>query len=249
MSVLGITESIRASAMPSNRSDSSPFVTSSPPVLPHPVQESTVFVVDDDEPMRNSLRRLLRAAGLKVEAYASAADFLNAYEPDQTGCLLVDIAMPEMTRLELQAVLAQRGIGIPIVFLTGSAEIATAVAAMKAGAMDFIEKPFANDLLVERIRYVLKLRADRGRTHVDSGEVRHRVALLTPREREVMQLVVAGNTSKMTGRLLGTSHRTIEIHRARIMEKMQAASLADLVRMVVSAEKTSPGHDWSPVTP
>ena len=200
-------------------------------MTPHPIGEPTVFVVDDEEPMRNALRRLLRAAGLKTGVFASAADFLNAYTPDQAGCLLLDIAMPGMTGLELQAALIQRGIGIPIVFLTGSGQIATAVAAMKAGAMDFIEKPFDNDLLVARIRHVLKVRADRGRAHADSGEIRQRVARLTPREREVMKLIAAGNTSKMTGRLLGSSHRTVEIHRARIMEKMQANSLADLVRM------------------
>jgi len=204
--------------------------------MPETIGEPTVFVVDDEELMRNALRRLLRNAGFDVEAHASGAEFLKAFDPRRTGCLLLDIAMPEMSGLELQATLAQRGIGLPIVFLTGSSQISTAVAAMKAGALDFIEKPFANDLLVARIRHVLQLRADRGRAHADSRAIRQRAARLTPREREVMQLVAAGNTSKMTGRLLGTSHRTVEIHRARIMEKMQAASLADLVRMAMAAE-------------
>jgi FixJ family two-component response regulator len=204
-------------------------------MTPHPIGEPTVFVVDDEEPMRHALRRLLRAAGLNTEVFASAAEFLDAYEPSRRGCLLLDIAMPGMTGLELQATLKQRGIGIPIVFLTGAAQIATAVVAMKAGAMDFIEKPFANEMLVERLRHVLALRAGPGRAHADSREIGLRIALLTPREREVMQLVAAGNTSKMTGRLLGVSHRTVEIHRARIMEKMQAGSLADLVRMAMAA--------------
>jgi two-component system response regulator FixJ len=206
-----------------------------PVPTPRPIAESTVFIVDDEEPMRNALQRLFRAAGLAVEAHASAGDFLNAYKADRPGCLLLDVIMPEMTGLELQAALAQRGFRIPIVFLTGSAQIATAVAAMKAGAIDFIEKPFDNEFLVERVRRALEHAAGRQIAHLGADEIRRRLALLTPREREVMQHVVAGNTSKMTGRLLGVSHRTVEIHRARIMEKTRADSLADLVRMALDA--------------
>jgi FixJ family two-component response regulator len=200
-----------------------------------PIAESTVFVVDDEEPMRNALQRLFRAAGLAVEAHASAGEFLNVYKEDRPGCLLLDLMMPGMSGLELQTALAQRGFRIPIVFLTGSGQIASAVAAMKAGAMDFIEKPFDNEFLVERIRRALEHVAGKQFAHVGADEIRRRFAQLTPREREVMQHVVAGNTSKMTGRLLGASHRTIEIHRARIMEKMRADSLADLVRMTLDA--------------
>ena len=216
-------------------------MTKSPALTPETNGHPRVFVVDDDELMRNALRRLLRKAGFEVETHASGSEFLEAFEPRWTGCLLLDIAMPGMSGLELQATLAQRGIGLPIVFLTGSSQISTAEAAMKAGAKDFIEKPFANDLLVARIRHVLQLQAERGRVDADSGVIRQRAALLTTREREVMQLVAAGNTSKMTGRLLGTSHRTVEIHRARIMVKMQAASLADLVRMAMAVEWHEPG--------
>jgi two-component system, LuxR family, response regulator FixJ len=208
--------------------------------MPPPIPESTVFIVDDEEPMRNALQRLFRAAGLAVEAHASAGAFLNAYKVDRPGCLLLDIMMPGMTGLELQVALVQRRFRIPIVFLTGAGQIATAVAAMKAGAMDFIEKPFDNEVLVERVRRTLECAAGRTIAHLGGNEIRRRLALLTPREREVMQHVVAGNTSKMTGRLLGVSHRTIEIHRARLMEKTQSDSLADLVRMALDAERTTP---------
>jgi two-component system response regulator FixJ len=202
--------------------------------------ESTVFIVDDEEPMRNALQRLFRAEGLAAEAHASADDFLNAYKADRPGCLLLDLMMPGMTGLELQADLVQRGFRIPILFLTGAGEVATAVAAMKAGAIDFIEKPFDNAFLVERVRRALEYATGQQIAHFGADEIRRRMALLTPREREVMQYVVAGNTSKTTARLLGVSHRTVEIHRARIMEKMQAESLADLVRMALDAERNEP---------
>jgi two-component system response regulator FixJ len=208
---------------------------------PCPVAESTVFIVDDEAPMRNALQRLFRAAGLEVEAYASAGDFLDTYKAGSTGCLLLDVMMPGMTGLELQAALAQRGYRIPIVFLTGAGQIATAVAAMKAGAVDFIEKPFDNEILVARVRRALEYAAGRQIARLGADEIRRRLALLTPREREVMQCVVDGNTSKMTGRILGVSHRTVEIHRSRIMEKMRADSLADLVRMALETEQNAPG--------
>jgi two-component system, LuxR family, response regulator FixJ len=202
--------------------------------------ESTVFIVDDEEPMRNALQRLFRAEGLAAEAHASADDFLNAYKADRPGCLLLDLMMPGMTGLELQADLVQRGFRIPILFLTGAGEVATAVAAMKAGAIDFIEKPFDNAFLVERVRRALEYATGQQIADFGADEIRRRMALLTPREREVMQYVVAGNTSKTTARILGVSHRTVEIHRARIMEKMQAESLADLVRMALDAERNEP---------
>jgi len=195
---------------------------------------ATVFIVDDEEPMRNALQRLFRAAGLSVEAYASASDFLHAYEAERPGCLLLDVMMPGMTGLELQAALAERGFRIPIVFLTGAGQIAVAVAAMRAGAIDFIEKPFDNAFLVERVRRALEYAADRQTALLGADEIRRRLALLTPREREVMEHIVAGNTSKMAARLLGVSHRTVEIHRARVMEKTQSDSLADLVRLALS---------------
>ena len=203
--------------------------------------QSTVFIVDDETPMRNALQRMFRAAGLDVEAHASAGEFLIAYDAERRGCLVLDLMMPGMTGLELQAELAKRGMHIPIVFLTGSGHIATAVAAMKAGALDFIEKPFDNEFLVERVRRALEHAAGLEVALLNGEEIRRRLALLTPREHEVMRHIVAGNTSKMTGRLLGVSHRTVEIHRARVMEKMQAVSLADLVRMVLETERIARG--------
>ncbi len=205
------------------------------------VAEPTVFIVDDEEPMRNALQRLFRGAGLNVKAHASARDFLDAYRPDDAGCLLLDLMMPGMTGLELQAALAQRGFRLPIIFLTGAGQIATAVTAMKAGAVDFIEKPFDNGFLVARVKRALELAAGRTIAHQSGDECRRRLAVLTPREREVMQHIVTGNTSKETGRLLGVSHRTVEIHRARIMEKTGADSLADLVRIALEAERNVHG--------
>jgi FixJ family two-component response regulator len=196
----------------------------------------TVYVVDDEEPMRNALRRMLVAEGIRVECFASAAEFLRSPIETYRGCLLLDLGMPGMNGIELQATLAERGIRIPIIFLTGTTDVADAVLAMKGGAADFLQKPFDNVVLVARIRLVLD--GEDGAVSVldDLGEIRTKVASLTAREREVMQLVVMGNSSKMTGRALGVSHRTVEIHRARIMKKMEAASLAALVRMAMDVE-------------
>jgi FixJ family two-component response regulator len=207
----------------------------------HAAARGTVFVVDDEEPMRRALQRLFKSAGLVVEVYASAPDFLDRYGPDLAGCLVLDLMMPEMTGLELQVALSKRGSRIPIVFLTGAGQIATAVAAMKAGAVDFIEKPFDNDFLVGRIKRVLEHTSGRPSAQLGADEIARRLALLTPRELEVMRHIVAGNTSKMAARLLGVSHRTVEIHRARIMEKTQADSLADLVRIAIEAERDPRG--------
>lgn len=195
--------------------------------------EAIVFVVDDEPAMRNSLRRLFQSAGLAVQTYGSAQEFLDAYRPDAAGCLILDVRMPGMSGLELQKELATRDIKIPIVFLTGSADLAMAVEAMRAGAADFLEKPFDNEILLGRARTALEQGARAGRDSALRAEIEQRLARLTPREREVMELMVAGKLSKTIADLLGASPRTIQIHRGRIMEKMQADSLADLVRMAL----------------
>jgi FixJ family two-component response regulator len=194
-------------------------------------REDTVYVVDDDEAIRRFLRGLIRSVGLRVETYTSAQDFLDAYEAGSRGCLLLDIRMPQMSGLELQAELKRRDIDLPVIVLTGHGDVKVAVHAMKAGAVDFVEKPFNNELLLSGIQKAIADSQRAGSTRIRRQEVQHRVDTLTPREREVLTMVVAGATNKGVARQLGISEKTVEIHRAKVMEKMQAKSLADLVRM------------------
>ena len=193
-----------------------------------------VFVVDDQPNMRSALQRLLLRAGFVVELYASGSEFLAKAKFDGPGCILLDVSMPEMTGLEVQERLKKRRVTLPIVFLTGTADVPIAVAAMREGAIDFIQKPFDNDDLVARLRKAIeqttRLRAGGG---IERAAVLRGLHALTPREREVMELVVAGRTSKEIARIIGASHRTVEIHRSRMMQKMAAATVADLVRMRV----------------
>jgi FixJ family two-component response regulator len=198
-----------------------------------PSQPPTVFVVDDEEGMRHALRRTLAQAGLAVREFASGPEFLDGCKPTPNACLLLDMKMPGMSGLELQAILNQRRIDLPVIFLTGAADVPAAVAAMKAGARDFLEKPFDNEVLVARVRQCLAAEAAR---HLDDGGKRYQqgLAQLTPREAEVLQLMLTGKTSKLIGKALGVSHRTVDIHRGRVMEKMQAETLAELVRMELS---------------
>ena len=195
-------------------------------------REPTVFVVDDDAAIRRLLRGLIASVGLRVEVYATARDFLDAFEVGTPGCVLVDMRMPGLSGLELQKELAKRDIHVPVIILTGHGDVQVAVHAIKAGAVDFIEKPFNNDLLLGRIQ---KAVADS--VEADSARVRHdeivgRLALLTPRERQVLDLVVAGDTNKGIARRLDISDKTVEVHRAKVMEKMRAKSIPDLVKMV-----------------
>ncbi len=195
-------------------------------------REPTVFVVDDDEAVRRFLGGLIASVGLRVEAYASAREFLDAFEPGAPGCLLLDIRMPGMSGLELQKELAEREVRLPVIILTGHGDVQVAVHAMKAGAVDFIEKPFNNELLLDRIQKAVAESVEADGVRVQHDEITSRIKLLTPRERQVMDLVVAGETNKGVARRLDISEKTVEIHRARTMEKMRAKSLADLVKMV-----------------
>jgi two-component system response regulator FixJ len=194
----------------------------------------TIFIVDDDDGMRAALQRLFRAAGLDVEAYSSAQALLERCDLGRPGLLLLDVMMPAMTGLELQAVLVEKGVDVPIVFLTGSHSVPMAVDAMRRGAVDFLEKPFENAVLVERVRHALQRAAAKPAPRVSLSEYKSRHSLLTPREREVMEHVVTGETNKVIARALGASYRTIEIHRTRVMAKMQAESLAGLVGMALA---------------
>jgi FixJ family two-component response regulator len=195
--------------------------------------QATVFVIDDDEAVRNSLRLLLKSVGLPVRSFASAQEFLPAYDAHQPGCLVLDIRMPGMSGLELQQQLNLQGATIPVIFITGHGDIPMAVEAMQHGAFDFLQKPFRDQDLLDRVQRALE--RDRStRTQLKAtDQIRERLESLTPREREVLELVTAGKPNKVMAGDLGVSQRTIEIHRARVMEKMQAGSLAQLVRMMM----------------
>lgn len=193
-----------------------------------------VLIVDDDDHMRSALRRLFFSEGLQVEMYASGRALLDEARFDRPGCLLLDVKMPGMNGLEVQAVLNERAVDIPTIFLTGASDVPIAVAAMRAGAVDFLEKPYENDQLVARVRQAIERHLVQRNDSAERAELSKRMASLTPREREVLELVVAGQTSKEIARVLGASHRTIEIHRNHLMEKTGAQSLADLVRIRLS---------------
>jgi two-component system, LuxR family, response regulator FixJ len=195
--------------------------------------EPTVFIVDDDQAMRKSLHWLIESVGLSVETYPSAHRFLESYRPGRPGCLVLDMRMPGISGLELQEKLAQQQINLPVIIITGHGDVPMAVRAMKAGAVDFIEKPFNDQLLLDRIQHALEQDAEHRSTQAQREEVAARLTMLTPREREVMEMVVAGKPNKVVAAQLGVSAKTVEAHRARVMEKMQAKSLADLIRMVV----------------
>lgn len=200
------------------------------------MREPTVFVVDDDAAVRRFLRGLIASVGLRVEDYASAAEFLADFETGTPGCLLLDIRMPGMSGLELQRELTDRSVRLPIIILTGHADVQVAVHAMKAGAIDFIEKPFNNEFLLNRIQTAVATSLDNYDTHVKQAAIEYRIDHLTPREHQVLDLVVAGETNKCIAHSLDISEKTVEIHRAKVMEKMQTKSLAELVRMVAALD-------------
>lgn len=192
---------------------------------------ATVFIVDDDAAIRDSLQLLLKSAGLKVVCYESAERFLDTYDAELNGCLLLDVRMPGMSGLELQRELNRRNSLLPVIIMTGHGDVPMAVEAMKAGAMDFIEKPFADEDLLTRIQNSVERQQRELAEHADDLEVLQRLSLLTPREREVMDLLAKGKLNKVVAAELDISPRTVEVHRARIMEKLQVKSLADIVRL------------------
>ena len=195
-----------------------------------------VFVVDDEPAIRDSLALLLRSVGLPTRTFDSAQAFLDAFQPVPNACLLADVRMPGMSGLELQETLRTRGLKVPVIVLTGHGDIAMAVRAMKAGAADFIEKPYNDQVLIDSVNRALAAsREPHGPPAADRTGIEARIATLSPREREVMQFVIEGKPNKVIATRLGLSTRTVEVHRAKVMEKMQAASLAELVRMALAA--------------
>jgi two-component system response regulator FixJ len=195
----------------------------------------TVHVVDDDEAVRDSLRVLLEASGFVVRTYDSAAVFLAAAAPALRGCALIDVRMPEIDGLELQQRLNERGIRLPVIVMTGQGDIPVAVRAMKAGAVDFLEKPFNEEELLAAVRRALEESQQLEELEFVARKAAGRLATLTPREREVLALLVNGLSTKAIAKELGTSPRTIEVHRSRVFEKLQAHSLPDLVRLTLAA--------------
>jgi FixJ family two-component response regulator len=200
-----------------------------------PKSEPTVFIVDDDEAVRDSLKMLMNSVGLESECYASAQEFLEDYDPDRPGCLVLDVRMPGMSGIDLQERLVAMHSVHPVIFITGHGDVPMAVHAMRAGAVDFVQKPFSEQALLDRIHQSLE-QDSKSRTLLGRREeIAERIAQLTPREKQVMELVTDGKANKVIAIDLGVSERTVEIHRARVMQKMGAESLPHLVRMAIQA--------------
>lgn len=196
-----------------------------------------VHVVDDDPAMRDSLAFLLDSAGMEARLYESGAALMARADGLEPGCILTDVRMPGMSGLELVAKLKERGVPLPIIVLTGHADVALAVEAMKAGVVDFLEKPFAKEALLASIRAALALGDSETSRAAERAELIDRLGHLTARERDVFDAIVAGDSNKAAGQRLGISPRTVEIYRANVMAKMKAQSLSDLVRMALKCER------------
>ena len=205
------------------------------------LSEPLVYVVDDDAAVCDSLTLLLKAVQLKAQTFATASQFLEHYDPRQHACLVADIRMPGMSGLELQSVLKRLGAPIPLIFITAYGDVPMAVDAMKSGAIDFIEKPFRDQDLLDRVHQALAMDRQRRVDERRIDSIRKRLATLTPRESEVMQRVVEGQSNKVIAMDLGVSQRTVEIHRAHVMEKMGTRSVATLVSAVQAAMSNEPG--------
>lgn len=199
----------------------------------------TVYVVDDDEAVRESLQLLLESVGQPSCSFASAQEFLEAFGPDLAGCIVLDIRMPGMNGLELQSRLNERGSMLPIIFVTGHGDVPMAVEAMQRGATDFVQKPYREQVLLDKINKALALDGEQRDSVRMRQQIAERIATLTPRELEVMDMMVEGKANKVIAFDLGISQRTVEIHRARVMEKMNTHSLAHLVRMVMAVRENT----------
>ena len=199
-------------------------------------EAATVMVVDDDAGVRNAMRALLKSVGLGSTLFASGPEFLASYQPHQHGCLVLDIRMPGMSGLELQQQLNLRGAVIPVIFMSGHADIPMAVEAMQHGAFDFLQKPFRDQDLLDRIQRAIAKDAELRRSLGQHERIKAHLNDLTPREREVLDLMTQGLQNKAIAQKLNVSPRTIEIHRARVMEKMKASSVAELVRMMMDLD-------------
>lgn len=199
-----------------------------------------VFIVDDDEAVRNSLRFVFKSVGLTASPFASAQEFLAAYDPNQPGCLVLDVRMPGMSGLALQEQLNLRGAIIPVIFISGHGDIPMAVEAIQHGAFDFLQKPFRDQDLIDRVQRALARDQTNRAGLRERNRIRERFESLTPRERDVLALMTQGKPNKVMAADLGLSQRTVEIHRAHVMEKTGAASIAQLVRMAMDLDWALP---------
>ncbi len=201
--------------------------------------EATVFLVDDNAAVRKSVRALMESADIAVKTYASAEEFLAAYDPERPGCLLLDVRLRQSSGLDLQDELRRRKALLPIIVLTGHGNVPTSVRALKAGAIDFLQKPVPPNVLLERVRAAIEADRQAREAATDQSAMIERLAHLTPREREVMELLIAGKTSKEIAAALKVSVRTVEGHRRIVLSKTQTSSAAQLVRAVLSARAAS----------
>ncbi|VAX12552.1 Two-component transcriptional response regulator, LuxR family [hydrothermal vent metagenome] len=197
---------------------------------------STVYIIDDDSMARESLKWLIESAVLPVQVYASGLEFLDQVETSMSGCVLLDVRMPEINGMELFTRLKQREILLPVIIVTGHADVAMAVRAMKAGAYDFIEKPYNDALMLERVQHAITYDQDKRRNQQRVAAIKACADQLTPREQEVMRYVLNSTQSKVIAAELGISIKTVELHRANLMTKMQARTPAELVRQVLIAD-------------
>lgn len=211
-----------------------------PTILQPP--EQTVYIIDDDEAVLDSLSAWLLAAGLNARTWPNPNDFLDDYRHDWCGCLVLDMRMPALSGLDLQEALVAIGSTLPIIFITGHGDVSTAVQAMKAGAFEFVEKPFAHDVLLGHIRRAFDIDAEKREALGQQRQIRERLETLTPRETEVLDYVINGKATKVIALELSLSQRTVEIYRANVMQKMQSKSVAQLVRMLSEFRSGSPTH-------
>ncbi len=198
--------------------------------------EATVFVIDDDQDVREALQLLMESVGRPVRLYASASEFLDGFDPNRAGCILLDVRMPGMSGLDLQARLAAERLHPPIIVITGHGDVPMAVRAMQAGALEFLEKPFNDQVLLDSVHRALEKDAQQRGEASRLAELRARYQRLTEREKEVLGLVADGKMNKVIAADLHVSQSTVEAHRAKVMEKMEARSLSDLMRMVIAME-------------
>lgn len=199
-------------------------------------EDITVYIVDDEYPVRDALSMLIKSEGLEVQSYASAFDFLQHYKPGQPSCLVLDIRMPQLDGLELQQKLTKRNIDIPVIFISGHGDIPITAKAFRAGAVDFIEKPFDNKLLLTRINETIDIILATWQEQNEKYRIQYCYTRLTEREKEVMKLIVTSHSNKQAAKVLEISNRTVDVHRAHLMEKMHAQSLSDLIVKAMACE-------------